>query len=155
MTYDEDKAQEVAYERLGTRDPKCTKCDEREPAALTGTEPEILCYEHRAESEGRTWTEGDHSAGEHNMPTPVIDIPGNDHRIKSERMRAWPEKSLRNPDASPLLRAAAAIRGWLEALRLIIERGVAWVPPFLEWLDEKLTDLVGKRWWDDLGWEGP
>jgi len=153
--YDEARAREGAYERLATRDPKCTKCDERDPAALTGSYPNIVCYEHLAQSQGRSWTEGDHTAGRHNDPTPIVEMPGNDHRIKSDRMRAWPEKTLRNPDRSPLLRAAATLRGWIEALRLILERGVAWIPSFLERLDEWLTQHHGSGWWDDLGWDGP
>lgn len=67
--------------------------------------------------------------------------------------RDWPERTLRNPDGSPLLRAAGAIRGWLDVLRVIIDRAVGWIPPFLEWLDERLRAVHGNRWWLAPGWD--
>ena len=60
---------------------------------------------------------------------------------------------MRNPDGSPLLRAAAFIRSWLDHLRLVVDRAIGWIPPFLEWLDERLGTTVGPLWWIDLGWE--
>jgi hypothetical protein len=75
-------------------------------------------------------------------------MPGNDHRIVSDNQHDWPLDTLRNPDGSPLLRAAASIRGWLDILRLIIERTVGWVPAFLEALDAWLRESLGERWWD-------
>jgi hypothetical protein len=63
-------------------------------------------------------------------------------------------ETLRNPDGSPLLRAAASIRGWLDTLRLIMERTVGWVPAFLEWLDARLRVTIGVQWWVTLGYEG-
>jgi hypothetical protein len=146
---------EARLRALGTRNPRCTKpgCDETNPLALTGVHPNILCYEHAAEDAGRSWTERDHFAGQHNDPT-TTEIPGNDHRIRNELQSAWPERTLRNPDESPLLKAAAMIRGWADALRVIIERVLAWVPPFLEWLDQILRTIYGEQWWMVLGWEG-
>ena len=66
----------------------------------------------------------------------------------------WPESTLRNPDGSPLLRAAATLRGWLDVLYLIIDLAIGWIPPFLEWVDGKLVNLVSPQWWKDWGWEG-
>src|SRR4051794_21505422 len=100
---------------LGTKAPQCTRagCVETNPFALTGAHPDILCYEHRAEQHGRSWLEDDHPAGEANdaFTTP---IPGNDHRVRTETCQAaWPQETLRNPDGSVLLKAAAAVRAWL------------------------------------------
>jgi hypothetical protein len=153
---DRERRLELAYERLGTRTPKCQVpgCDEDDPEAFTGTFPDILCYEHRAEAEGRSWTEGDHPAGRHNDTTVVIELPGNDHRIKNGLMSEWPERTLRNPDKSPLLRMAATIRGWLNIMWIMIVRGLGWIPAKLEQLDEWLRRKQGDRWWTDpdLGW---
>jgi hypothetical protein len=77
-------------------------------------------------------------------------VPGNDHRILSDYQHEWPLGTLRNPDGSPLLRAAASIRGWLDILRLIIERTVGWVPALLEMLDAWLRELVGEHWWEQF-----
>jgi hypothetical protein len=55
-----------------------------------------------------------------------------------------------NPDGSPLLCAAACLRGWLDTLRLIIDRTVGWIPPFLEQLDEWLAHQLGHGWWHQM-----
>ncbi len=77
-------------------------------------------------------------------------IPGNDHRVVDDRKNDWPRTTLRNPDGSPLLRAAASLRGWLDTLQLIVERTLAWIPPFLEHLDRWLTQQLGGTWWATL-----
>ena len=138
--------------QLGTRTPRCSvaDCDERHPFALSGTAPGILCYEHAAER----WTEEQHWSGQHNdaLTSP---IPGNEHRFLSELQVQWPQQTLRNPSGSPLLRAAAALRAWLDVMRLLIERVVAWIPPFLERLDAWLCERIGTRWWDGFDWSTP
>jgi len=68
--------------------------------------------------------------------------------------RDWPEHTLRNPDGSPLLAAAAAIRGWLDVLWLVMQRTVGHIPVLLESLDEGLRTTYGDRWWEGLGLEG-
>jgi hypothetical protein len=93
------------------------------------------------------WTEVQHWFGQHNDPL-TSPIPANEHRVLSELQARWPKDTLRNPDGSPLLRAAAALRSWLDVMRLLIERVVAWIPPFLEQLDSWLRDRLGPRWWD-------
>jgi len=98
--------------------------------------------------------EAHHLAGRHNSEITVL-IPANDHRILSDAQCDWGDETLRNPDRSPLLKAAAALRGWLDVLTLIIERTVGWIPAFLEWLDAALRREHGDHWWHVLGWEGP
>jgi hypothetical protein len=137
--------------RLGTRNPRCTieGCGETDPRALTGTDPNIVCYEHRQLADAKTWVEQDHRPGQHNHPATTA-IPANDHRILSAMQKSWPRDTLRNPDGSPLLKAAACVRGWLDLLRLILERTVGWVPPFLEMLDAWLRERIGDPWWKDF-----
>lgn len=137
--------------QLGTRTPHCRVegCDETFPLALTGTEPNILCYEHQALLHGRPWLEKHHPLGRHNDPW-TASTPGNDHRILSALQYEWPRETLRNPDRSPLLRAAASLRGWLDLLWLIMVRGVGWIPVFLEQLDADLRQRLGERWWEDF-----
>jgi hypothetical protein len=112
-------------------------------------EPEIYCYEHALCRRGRPWVEGHHALGRHNDPQ-TVDAPANDHRVLSDLQLAWPRETLRNPDGSPLLRAAAAIRGWLDVLWLVMTRCVGWVPAFLEQLDAWLRERIGPRWWEDF-----
>lgn len=144
---------EAAYERLRTRQPRCQHCRETDPFTLHGEHPDITCYECFARSAGRSTTELHHPAGRRNSRA-TVPIPGNDHRVLSDIQRDWPERTLRNPDGSPLLAAAAAIRGWLDVLWLIIKRSVGHVPAFLELLDERLRLQYGDRWWEALGLEG-
>lgn len=81
-------------------------------------------------------------------PLFTVDIPGNDHRILSHHYRLhWPMKTYRNPHGSPLLKASASIRGWLDILRIILERGVGWIPEYLEDLDSWLEERLGPGWW--------
>lgn len=137
---------------LGDVRPRCSEpgCDEVDPLALTGVAPEIFCYEHEAVRKNRPWSEGHHLAGRRNDEE-TVGVPGNDHRILSELQNVrWARDTLRNPDASPLLRAAAALRGWLDVLTLIVTRTAGWVPPFLEQLDAWLREQIGPRWWDEF-----
>lgn len=137
---------EQHLKRLETREPKCKGCEETNPAALTGTDPNILCYECQSAKDERSVIEAHHFAGKSNDSF-TIPILGNDHRILSDVQRDWPIETLRNPNGSPLIKAAAAIRGWLDILRLLIEQILGWIPPFLEWLDDQLTATHGKQWW--------
>jgi hypothetical protein len=137
--------------QLGTRSPRCRVegCDETCPLALTGVEPEILCYEHASILAGRPWLEEHHPPGQHNDQF-TVPTPGNEHRVASELQSLWPRETLRNPDGSPLLRAAAALRGWLNLLWLVMTRTVGWIPAFLEELDAYLRERLGERWWTEL-----
>ena len=148
-----DLRQEQHLRRLGTRNPHCTNCGETDPAALTGMSPHILCYRCKAFPAGRSPKEEHHPAGWHNSPV-TVPIPANDHRVLSDMQRGWPESTLRNPDGSPLLVAAAMLRGWLDVLQLIIERTVGRIPTFLEVLDQGLRSELGEQWWERLGLQG-
>jgi hypothetical protein len=121
-------------------------CDETEPEALTGHDPVILCQEHADAQRGKKPFENHHAFGQHNDQT-TVQIPTNDHRALSDLQRDWPERTLRNPDHSPLRKAAASVRGWIDVLKVIIQRILGWVPNFLERLDEILTALFGAKWW--------
>jgi hypothetical protein len=144
---------ERAFQRFGTRNPKCRECNEMNPIALTGTYPNILCYECQAKKQNRSLTELHHFAGRHNDET-VVPIPGNDHRILSDMQKDWPENVLRNPKKSPLIKAAASIQGFLDFLKIIIERILGWIPEFLEKLDHLLTQQLGEAWWESEEFRG-
>lgn len=143
---------------LGVQDPVCSHpdCDERDPFALTGAAPDILCYEHRAKAEGRSWLEGQHVPGRHNDEQTDL-IPGNDHRAWDAMKRSWPEETLHNPNKSPLIRASAHLRGFLDLLWQLVVRILGWIPGLLEQLDAWLIERLGASWWEafirDTGWE--
>jgi hypothetical protein len=129
-------------------------CDESDWRALEGTVPHNICHECAARLAGRTTIEGQHPAGQQNDPEAILPTRGNDHVIWDGGKRDWPERTLRNPDGSPLLKASAAVRTVLDWLRMILERVLGWVPEFLEWLDARLVEMVGRLWWKELGWQG-
>lgn len=147
---DEDRRRERAYEGFGTRNPKCSVpgCGETNWRLITGSDPDsLLCYEHAAEAAGRSPIEGQHPPGHNNDQQFVVPMLGNLHRLADEYKRDWPERTLRNPEGSPALKAAACVRAVIDWLRLMIDRMLGWIPPFLEWLDAKLSELHGAQWW--------
>ncbi len=148
---DRDARREARLRQLGTREPRCTRpdCTETNPFALTGAEPSIVCYECQATKRGRAFHEVHHTSGRDN-DAETVGVPGNDHRVLSAEQQLWPADTLRNPDGSPLLRAAAALRGWLDVLRLILDRTVGWIPLFLEQLDAWLRERIGPCWWGEF-----
>jgi hypothetical protein len=150
-----DDLREARVRALGTRNPRCcvAGCGERDPFALTGTDPNIICREHSADRRGRGWTEAHHISGRANDPG-TVSIPANDHAVLSAYQSLWPRDTLRNPDQSPLLKAAAELQGWLDILRLVIERTAGRIPPFLRWLDGVLLTVIGEHWWIVIGWAG-
>jgi hypothetical protein len=153
----EDRLEDLRQERyraLGSYSPRCSRpdCAETDPFALTGAAPNIVCHEHLADQEGQSWTQEHHISGQANSPEKVP-IPANDHGWISAIQSLWPRETLRNPDASPLLRAAAAVHGVLAVLRWAIDRAAGWVPGELESIDRELERRHGSRWWETE--EGP
>jgi hypothetical protein len=128
-------------------DAACARCGERDTRVLIEGARPPTCYQCKAEYEGRPKTEAHHVAGCRNLPLTAT-VAANDHRILSDLQGDWPAETLRNPGRSPLIAAAAALRGWLDVLRLLIDRAVGWIPGCLEALDRALTEQFGERWWE-------
>jgi hypothetical protein len=136
------------------RKPGQSRSAQSDSRCLTTRNDETICYACLARRNGRPTVERHHVAGRHNLDA-TVPMPANDHRILSDMQRAWPDRTLRNPDGSLLLRAAAAIRGWLDALTLMIERAIGWIPELLEALDGWLCEHVGRDWWKEFAhWLG-
>lgn len=125
-------------------DARCA-CGETDPRCLTVSGDGVQCYACQAHAAGKAATERHHPAGRHNLRE-TVPMPNNEHRILSDMQQDWPTTTLRNPHRSPLLQAAAVIRGWRDVLILIVERTIGWVPPFLEALDAWLSVQLGDRW---------
>src|SRR5262249_24030201 len=79
--------------RLGTREPRCTECGATDPPALTGSHPDIVCYECQNLAAGRSLSEDHHIAGRHNDPT-TAPFPGNWHRLLNDMQKMWPTETL-------------------------------------------------------------
>jgi hypothetical protein len=84
----------------------------------------------------------------------TIPIPVNDHRsVLSNAQHEWPQRTLKNPDRSPLLAAAACIRGLIDTIKYLLDELILWIATFLEKLDAALTEYFGRRWWTQFGFE--
>lgn len=124
-------------------------CGETDARCLVETDESIQCYGCHAREAGRSDAEQHHVAGRHNLAATVA-VPNNEHRIASDMQQDWPTQTLLNPGTSPLLQAAAAVRGWMDILVLILERIIGWIPRFLEVLDAWLGERLGPAWGDDF-----
>ncbi|MGA2989581.1 MAG: hypothetical protein ABSD88_03820 [Candidatus Korobacteraceae bacterium] len=88
-----------------------------------------------------------HFAGEANNPL-TVPVPANDHRaILSVAQYDWCKHTLENPDGSPVLAAAGCIRGFVDWIVYLIEKGVLWIADLLESLEAFLTEKFGPKWW--------
>ena len=93
-------------------------------------------------------TEDDHHfAGQANSPI-TVSFPANDHVAElTPAQRDWPRKTLENPDGSPLLAAAASLRGFIDTVLHLMEKGLRWIADLLEKADAFLTQKFGENWW--------
>jgi hypothetical protein len=137
---------EKARRRLGQH-TKCTMCEESRPEALIPGSTPRVCAECQRKHDGKSPIDLHHLAGRNNHPG-TIPIPANDHRaVLSADQYEWPERTLRNPDASPLLAAGGCIRGFIDFIELCIERFIEWAAYKLEEVDAYLVEKYGPDWW--------
>lgn len=122
-------------------------CGESRPEALIADSSPIMCYECDRKKHGKPTVEHHHVAGKSNSPV-TIPVAANDHRARlSVDQYNWPKKTLENPNGSPLLAAAASIRGFADTLFYLIEVFLLWIPEMLENLDAVLVKTLGPNWW--------
>jgi hypothetical protein len=105
-------------ERLGD-DDTCQLCGESDVRALRQVELSspadeniqvTLCASCHVQLQGRRITEEHHPAGRANDPF-TVPIPATEHAVLTDWQYDWPRETWTNPDGSPLLRAAASLRG--------------------------------------------
>lgn len=136
----------VAARRVG-EGSSCSQCGEARPAALIVGRKPMICAECDRKQHERSTTDLHHFAGRANSPV-TIPVPANDHRaVLSEAQNDWPRETLCNPDGSPLLAAAASLRGFIDTVLHLIEKGLRWVAEMLEALDGWLRMKYGSQWW--------
>jgi hypothetical protein len=88
-----------------------------------------------------------HFAGEANNPL-TVPTPVNDHRAElNVAQYDWPKETRENPDGCPLLAAAGCIRGFVDWVVYIIDKGLLWIAEMAEALSKFLTDKLGPKWW--------
>lgn len=143
-----DHAFEGRRRVLGTAHPRCVVpgCSETDPRALTGASPAIVCAEHAADRDGRSWLEAHHLAGRRNAPVTVW-LPANWHaRMTHRQQTAWRRELLRNPRADPLLRAEALLRGSRETVAVVLDEGLGPLETELADLRDYLVERIAPDW---------
>ncbi len=137
--------QATAARRVGVN-AKCA-CGETRPQALIRNSKPTMCHECKRKEEGKTIVDDHHVFAKANSPV-TIPTPVNDHRAElSVAQYDWPKKTLENPEGSPLLAAAGVVRGFIDYIHYLIEKGLAWVVQMLEAADAVLARLAGPKWW--------
>jgi hypothetical protein len=122
-------------------------CGEKRPEALIPGSKPVTCAACQRTGAGRTTTDQHHFAGRANSSA-TIPVPVNDHRARLSVAQAdWPKSTLLNPEGSPLLAAAACIRGFIDTALYLIEEGLLWIADMLETLDALQVEKLEPRWW--------
>ena len=115
--------------------PDCTQSD---PLRLTGSNSDLLCYEHRKARQGTSPIEHHHPTTKKIEPRFTISVSGNPHRVLTTMSRRWIDGVMRIDDRT--LRVGVARMSTLfDVLRLIlVEYGddVDQLPMLFKWLDE-------------------
>jgi len=122
-------------------------CGESRPEALIARSDPVICAACDRKKKGKTPSDKHHPAGDANSPV-TVPIPVNDHRAElSPAQYDWPHQTLRNPNGSPLLAAAASIRGYSDTNSYQVRTLLLTNPEMLEELDSLLTKERGPEWW--------
>jgi hypothetical protein len=107
----------------------------------------MICAECQRKEKGFSVMDLHHIAGQSNHRL-AIPVPVNDHRaILTPDMYDWPKATRENPTGSPVLAAAACIRGFCDTVIYLIEKLIHWIAEFLEALDENLERQCGEQYW--------
>lgn len=134
----------TAERRVGTG-AHCACGESRPEALITGSDP-IICAECNRTMRGQSTLDEHHVAGKANSPV-TVPVPVNDHRaVLTSAQNDWPKGVLDNPEGSPLIAAAAYIRGFVDTLNYLV-RQLLWVAELLEMADSYISQKLGSKWW--------
>lgn len=135
----------TAARRAGL-DAKCA-CGETRPGALIKNSKPKTCHECRRKVENKSTIDRHHPFGSANSPI-TVRIPTNDHTSElNEAQRDWPKQVRENPDGSPLIAAAGCIRGFIDTVIYLIQKGLTWVADMLVIADQYLKEILGEKYW--------
>lgn len=139
------KRRRIASRRVGIG-AQCA-CGENRPRALIVRTSPIICAECKRRTKKRAIYDQHHVAGKSNHCL-TIPIPVNEHQAElNVAQDLWPKDTLKNPNKSPLLAIAACIRVFVDTMRLLLDKLLAWIPEYLEMVDAFLTFYLGPKWW--------
>jgi len=122
-------------------------CGESRPEALIAQSNPTICAACDRKKKGKATMDNHHPAGKANNPS-TVPIHVNDHRAElSSSQLDWPKATRENPEGSPLLAAAAGIRGFKDTVLYLIEKLLVWAADMMERLDTYLQKQLGQKWW--------
>lgn len=135
----------IAKRRLGVA-ARC-KCGEIRAQALIREKDRVICHECKRKERGITTRDNHHFAMKANSPI-AVSIPANDHRADLNAAQYdWPKQTRENTTGSPLIAAAACIRGFIDTILYLIKTGLHWIADMLETADACLAKKLGPQWW--------
>lgn len=121
-------------------------CGESRPEALVTTARPIRCAACDREARGKSPIDQHHPGGRANSDI-TIEVPVNDHRAELNAAQMdWSRTMRENPTGSPVIAAAACVRGFMDTLINLIRRLLGWIPEMLESLDAWLSSQYGSDW---------
>ncbi len=137
----------VASQRRLGANRQCTECGESRSEALIREKNRVICHECKRKERGMKTKDNHHPFGKANNSA-TIPVPVNDHRAAlNVAQQEWLKKTLENPDRSPLLAAAASVRGFIDTILYLIKAGLHWIAGMLEKADAFLVEKFGSKWW--------
>jgi hypothetical protein len=142
----------VTAERCVGVGAKCAACGETRPEALIrGSDPKI-CAEFQRRGRGHKTVDFHHFAKSANNPL-TVPAPTNDHRADlTVAQDVWPKETRDNPDGSSLLAAAGCIRGFVDWVVYLIQKGVLCLQKCLRhstsswWINTGISGGWARRW---------
>jgi hypothetical protein len=127
-------------------DARCAECGEADTRALIAGKSQ--CYRCDARARGQSPTEQHHLAGRRISTAGTLSVSANEHRILSDLQYDWPAETLNNRDKNPLTAIEAHLRGWIDLVKVAIERVFGAVLRPLVALNQDLIACHGPQWWD-------
>ena len=135
----------IAQRRAGV-DAICD-CGEMRPEALIRVKTGVICHACKRKQSGKTTKDEHHFAMKANSPI-TVSVPVNDHVADlNVAQHDWPKQTRENPEGSPLIAAAACIRGFIDTIVYLINKGLHWIADMLEAADACLARRLGSKWW--------
>jgi hypothetical protein len=139
--------------RLIGRNARCA-CGETRPEALIQGMKPMRCTACQRRRNGQAETDEHHVASKNNHPLTVT-VPVNEHRaILTVMQMDWSKRMRENPSGCPIMAGAAMLRGAVDTILYLIDKGIDWVIALMETMSAFLRERWGDHWWVNTPLEG-
>jgi hypothetical protein len=139
-------ARRARARRLIGKNARCACGENRPEALIRGTKP-IRCGACERKRHGQATTDEHHVASENNHPL-TVPVPVNEHRAVLTVMQIdWSRTMRENPNGCPIIAGAAMLRGAVDTIIYLTDKGIDWVIALMEALSAFLRERWGDGWW--------